>query len=260
MGRKTQLITHFIFSILITIPIWLTFSNTLLQLNCIFDSPLGKVFCMVILHNKHRQHIIKQRQHFANKGPYSQSYGFSSSHVQMWELDHKEGWALKNWRLWIMVLEKTLFFFFLTSLKHVFKTQFIKCLICPLRSPRCGWGGHASWTSRAGRQGTGSLPGPSRSDARGPHGWKQDPGGFQSLCLPGMEKTLESLLDRKEIKPVNAKGKQPWIFIGRTDAEAEVLTLWPPDAKSQLIGEKKKQNPMWERFNTKGEDGRGWDG
>ena len=111
MGRKTQLITHFIFSILITIPIWLTFSNTLLQLNCIFDSPLGKVFCMAILHNKHRQHIIKQRQHFANKGPYSQSYGFSSSHVQMWELDHKEGWALKNWRLWIMVL-KTLFFFF----------------------------------------------------------------------------------------------------------------------------------------------------
>ena len=43
----------------------------------------------------------------------------------------------------------------------------------------------------------------------GPPGRKQDPGGFQSLCLPGMEKTLESLLDRKEIKPVNAKGKQP---------------------------------------------------
>ena len=159
MGRKTQLIIHFIFSILITIPIWLTFSNTLWQLNCIFDSPLGKVFCMTILHRKHRQHIKKQTHHFANKGPYSQRHGFSSSHVQMWELDHKEGWALKNWCLLIMVLEKT----------------------------------------------------------------------------------LESLLDCKEIKPVNPKGKQPWIFTEKTDAKAEVLTLWPPDAKSQLIGGKKKK-------------------
>ena len=44
----------------------------------------------------------------ADKGPYSQSYGFSSSHVQMWELDHKEGWVLKNWCFWTVVLEKTL--------------------------------------------------------------------------------------------------------------------------------------------------------
>ena len=49
-----------------------------------------------------------------------------------------------------------------------------------------------------------------------------------------MEKTLESPLDNKEIKPVHPKGNQPWIFIGRTDAEAAVL--WPPDAKSQLTG------------------------
>ena len=49
-----------------------------------------------------------------------------------------------------------------------------------------------------------------------------------------LEKTLESLLDCK-IKPVNPKWNQPWIFIGRTDAEAEVPILWPPDAKSQLI-------------------------
>ena len=55
-----------------------------------------------------RQCIQKQKHHFANKGPYSQSYGFSSSHVQMWELDHKEGWALKNWCFWSVVLEKTL--------------------------------------------------------------------------------------------------------------------------------------------------------
>ena len=52
--------------------------------------------------------ILKSRHQFADKGPYSQSYGFSSSHVQMWELDHKEGWALKNWCFQIVVLEKTL--------------------------------------------------------------------------------------------------------------------------------------------------------
>ena len=51
-----------------------------------------------------------------------------------------------------------------------------------------------------------------------------------------LEKTLESPLDCKEIKPVNPKGNQPWIFIGRTDAEPEPPILWPPDAKSQLIG------------------------
>ena len=51
-----------------------------------------------------------------------------------------------------------------------------------------------------------------------------------------LEKTLESLLDSKEIKPVNPKGNQSLIFIGKTDAEAETPILWPPDAKSQLIG------------------------
>ena len=49
-----------------------------------------------------------QRHYFANKGPASQSYGFSSGHVWMWELDYKEGWAPKNWCFWTMVLEKTL--------------------------------------------------------------------------------------------------------------------------------------------------------
>ena len=49
-----------------------------------------------------------------------------------------------------------------------------------------------------------------------------------------LEKTVESPLDSKEIKPVNPKGNQPWIFIGRTDAEADAVILWPPDAKSQL--------------------------
>ena len=54
-----------------------------------------------------RQHIKKQRYYFVNKGPSSQSYGFSSSHVQMWELDYKESWAPKNWYFWTVVLEKT---------------------------------------------------------------------------------------------------------------------------------------------------------
>ena len=55
-----------------------------------------------------RQHIKKQRHYFANKGPSTQGYGFSSSHLCMWELDYKESWAVKNWCFWIVVLEKTL--------------------------------------------------------------------------------------------------------------------------------------------------------
>ena len=108
-------------------------------------------------YDKPRQHIKKQRHYFANKGPYSQSYSFSSSHVWMWELDHKEGWVLKNWCFWTVVLEKT----------------------------------------------------------------------------------LDSPLDCKEIKPVNLKGRQPWIFIGRTDAEVEAPILGSPDAKSRFI----RKNP-----------------
>ena len=90
---------------------------------------------------------------FANKGLSSQSYGFSSSHVWMWELDSKESWAPKNWCFWTLVLENT----------------------------------------------------------------------------------LGSPLDSKEIQPVNPRGGQSWVFIGRTDAEAETLTLWPPDVKNWLI-------------------------
>ena len=109
-------------------------------------------------YDKPRKRIKKQRHYFVNKGPSSQSYGFSSSHVQMWELDHKESWVLKNWYLQIVVLEKT----------------------------------------------------------------------------------LESPLDCKEIQPVNPKGHQPWIFIGRTDGETEAPILWcqapKPDAKRQLTG------------------------
>ena len=97
--------------------------------------------------------LKKQRHHFADKGPYSQSYGFSSSPVRMWELDHKKGWVSKNWCFQIVVLEKT----------------------------------------------------------------------------------LESPLDCKKIKSVHPKGNQSWIFIGRTDAEAEIPKLWPPDVKNWLL-------------------------
>ena len=59
-------------------------------------------------YDQHRQYIKKQRHYFANKGSSSQSYGFSSGHVWMWELDYKENWAPKNWCFWTVVLEKTL--------------------------------------------------------------------------------------------------------------------------------------------------------
>ena len=72
-----------------------------------------------------------------------------------------------------------------------------------------------------------------------------------------LEKTLESPLDYKEIKPVNPKGKQSWIFIGRTDAEAEAPILWPPDAKNQLIRKNPDAGKDW-RQEEKGMTG--WDG
>ena len=108
-----------------------------------------------------RQHIKKQRYHFDDKNLSSQSYGLISNHVWMWELDHKEGWALNNWCFLTVVLEKT----------------------------------------------------------------------------------LENPLNCKEIKPVNPEGNQSWIFIGRIDAKAEVLILWPPDVKNWLIW----KNPDAER-------------
>ena len=112
--------------------------------------------------------ILKSRHYFAGKGLSSQSYGFSSSHLWMWELDYKESWVLKNW---------------------------------------C----------------------------------------FRTVVL---EKTLETPLDCKEIQPVHPKGNQSWVFIGRTDAEAEAPILWPPDAKSWLI---RKDPDCWERLKVGGE-------
>ena len=73
-----------------------------------------------------------------------------------------------------------------------------------------------------------------------------------------LEKTLENPLDCKEIQPVHPKGNQSWIFIGRTDAEADTPILWPPDVKNWLI---LKRPWCWERLKAGGEgDDRGWDG
>ena len=120
------------------------------------------------------QHIKKQRHYFANKGPSSQAYGFSSSHLWMWEMEYKESQVLKNWCFWTVMLEKI----------------------------------------------------------------------------------LDSPLDCKEIQPVNPKGNQSWMFIGRTEAEAPIL--WSPDGKNWLIW---KKPWCWERLKEGGEgDDRGWDG
>ena len=72
-----------------------------------------------------------------------------------------------------------------------------------------------------------------------------------------LEKTLESPLDYKEIQPVHSKGNQPWIFIGRTDAEAEVPVLWPPNTKSRFIGKNPDTGNGWkqgENRNNRGKD------
>ena len=108
--------------------------------------------------------ILKnQRHYFADKGQSSQSYGFSSSHIWMWELYYKESWEPKNWCFWTVVLEKT----------------------------------------------------------------------------------LESPLDSKEIQLVHPKGNQSWIFIGRTDAEAETPILWPSYVKNWLIGKDPDAGKDW---------------
>ena len=73
-------------------------------------------------------------------------------------------------------------------------------------------------------------------------GWARKNWCFQTGVL---EETTESPLDSKEIKPVNLKGNQPWIFIGRTDAEAEDAILWSPDSKSQFIGKDPDAGKDW---------------
>ena len=78
---------------------------------------------------------------------------------------------------------------------------------------------------------------------------------FQNVVL---EKTLESPLDCKKIKPVNPKGNQPWIFIGKIDGEAEAPVLWPPEANSRLIGKDPDAGKDWGQKEKRAV--RGWDG
>ena len=73
-------------------------------------------------------------------------------------------------------------------------------------------------------------------------GWARRIDAFETVLL---EKTLESPLDRKEIKPVNLKGNKPWLLIGRTDTEAETPILWPPNANSWLIGNNLDARKDW---------------
>ena len=122
--------------------------------------------------------VLKKRHPFVDKGLSSQSYGFSSSHVWMWELDHKESWMPKNWCFWTVVLEKT----------------------------------------------------------------------------------LQSPLDCKRIKPVNPKRNQSWIFIGRTEAEAEAPILWLPDVKSWCTGKDHDAGKDWrqEEMGTTEDEMVGW--
>ena len=74
-------------------------------------------------------------------------------------------------------------------------------------------------------------------------------GELKNLCFWTviLEKTLESPLDSKEMKPVNPKGNQAWIFIGRTDAEAETPILWPPDVKNSLTGKDPDVGKDWKQ-------------
>ena len=75
-------------------------------------------------------------------------------------------------------------------------------------------------------------------------GWAPKNWWFWTMVL---EKTLESPLDSKEIKPGIPKGNQPWLFIGRTDSEAEASVLWPPDSKSLLIGKDPDAGKVWNK-------------
>ena len=83
----------------------------------------------------------------------------------------------------------------------------------------------------------GILQGLDRKEGWAPKNWC-----FWTVVL---DKTLESPLDSKEIKPVDPKGNQSWVFVGRTDAEAETPILWPPDVKSQLIGKDTDAGKDW---------------
>ena len=150
------------------------------------------------------------------------TYGYES-----WTI--RKAWALKNWRFWTVVLEKTL--------ESLLDSKEVNPV-----SPE----GNQPWIfiERTDIEAEAPIFG---------HLMRGDDSLGKTLML---EKILETPLNSKEIKPINPEGNQPWIFIGRTDAEAPIL--WSPDVKNWLI---LKRPWCWERLKAGGEgDNRGWDG
>ena len=142
-----------------------------------------------------------------DKSSYSQNYGFSRRHAQMWELDHKEGWALKNWCFLIVVVVRSLGREDLLEKKMVTHSSIL------------AW--EIPWTEEPGK------PQSTRSQRVGHNlATKQ-----QLWCWRRPSSPVHC-----KITSVNPKRNQPWIFTGKTDAEAETPKLWPLDTKSQLTG------------------------
>ena len=169
---------------------------------------------------------LKSRHYFADKGLYSQSYGVSSSHVWMWELDHKESWALNNWCFWTVVLEKTL--------ESPLDCKEVQPVHSEGDQPRISLKG---MMLKLKLQYFGHLT--QRVDSL-----------EKSLMLGGIvgrrrRGRQRMRLDCKEIQLVNPKGNQSWIFIGRTDAEAETPILCPHDVKNWLIGKDPDAGQDW---------------
>ena len=128
-------------------------------------------------YDKHKQHIINQRHCFADKGLYSQSYDFSSGHVWMWELDYKEGWALKNWCFWTVVLEKTLRVPWTARrsiLKEISLEYSLEGMMLKLKLQYLG---HLMWRADSFEKTPmlGKIEGRRRRDGRGWGGWMASP-------------------------------------------------------------------------------------
>ena len=234
-------------------------------------------------YDKPGQHIKKQRHYFAYKGPYNQRYGFSSSHVWMWELDHKESWAPKNWCFGTVVLEKTLESpldckeIWLVNLKGnrswIFtgRTDTETPILWPpdVKSWLIGKDSDAGkdWRQEKGTTKDEMVVWHNRLNG---HEFEQTLGvgdgqGSLVCCSPWGWKesdTTEQLnwteLDCKEIKPVNPKGNQPEYSL-----EGLMLKDWSSNTLATWWEELThwKRLWCWKRLRAEQEgDDRGWDG
>ena len=199
-------------------------------------------------YDKPRQYIKRQRWQFADQDSHSQSYGFSSSHIWIWELDHKEDWAMKNWffKSWcwrrLLRVPWTARRANQSILKEINTEYLLEGLMLKLKLQ---YFGHLIWRANSLEKTLmlGKIEG-KRKRGAGEDGSMKKTWGLKNWCflIAVLKRTLESPLDCK-IKPVNPKGNQTWTFIGRTDAEAPIL--WPPDSKSQLIGKDPNAGKDW---------------